>query len=413
MESLLEGCRALDLTDEKGFLCGKILGDLGADVIKIEKPGGDPARNIGPFYKDTPHPEKSLFWFAYNNNKRGITLDIQTADGKELFKKLVETADFVIESFPPGYMDKLGLGYSTLKDINPRIIMTSISPFGQEGPYKDYKATDIVATALSGLMFLTGDADRAPVRVSFPQSYFHAGSDAAAGSLIAYYYRESSGEGQYVDVSMRESMVRCMLAARPAWDTNKIIVQRAGSFWKLLYGPTQRQHWRCKDGMVTFILMGGAGPAQSYRNLIVWMDGEGFADDLLKGINWDEFDLATTTQEFLDAVQERLNKFFMAHTKNDLFEEAIKRKVMLYPVSTAREIRESPQLAARNYWKELEHPELNTSIAYPAYSGVALENPCQLRRRAPLVGEHNEEVYLKEVGLTREEIVILKQAGVI
>ena len=129
-----------------------MLGDLGADVIKIEKPGGDPARNIGPFYHGEADPEKSLFWFAYNTSKRGITLDIETADGQEIFKRLVGTADFVIESFPPGYMDKLGLGYSTLEKINPGMIMISISQFGQTGPYKDYKAPDIVAWATGGVM---------------------------------------------------------------------------------------------------------------------------------------------------------------------------------------------------------------------------------------------------------------------
>jgi len=135
IEYMLSPYRVLDLTDEKGFLCGKILGDLGADVIKIERPGGDLARKIGPFYRDVPDPEKSLYWFAYNNNKRGITLNIEAADGCELFKRLVKTADIVIESFAPGYMDDLGLGYSTLSQITDgKTVMTSITPFGQKGP---------------------------------------------------------------------------------------------------------------------------------------------------------------------------------------------------------------------------------------------------------------------------------------
>ncbi len=132
---LLDGFRALDLTDEKGFLCGRLLGDLGVDVIKIEPRGGDPARRVGPFFHDTSDPEKSLLWFAYNANKRGITLNIEMVEGQELFKRLVKTADFVIESSPPGYMDRLGLGFFALREINPRIIMTSILPFGQTGPY--------------------------------------------------------------------------------------------------------------------------------------------------------------------------------------------------------------------------------------------------------------------------------------
>ncbi|MBI4639766.1 MAG: CoA transferase, partial [Candidatus Tectomicrobia bacterium] len=140
MELALEGLRALDLTDEKGFLCGKILGDLGADVLKIEKPGGDPARRIGPFYHDIAHPEKSLYWLAYNSSKRGITLNIETVDGQDIFKKLAASADFVIESFPPGYLTELGLDYASLREMNPRMIMISITPFGQTGPWKHHKA---------------------------------------------------------------------------------------------------------------------------------------------------------------------------------------------------------------------------------------------------------------------------------
>src|SRR4030042_5378186 len=179
MEEKREGMRSpyrvLDLTDEKGLLCGKLLADLGADVMKIERPGGDPARNIGPFYHDIPHPEKSLYWFFYNANKRGITLNIETNDGKEILKRLVKSADFILESFKPGYMDSLGLGYSALSEINPRIIMTSITPFGPDGPYGKFKSADIVNQALSGWMNRCGDDDRAPVQMGIPfQPWFTA-----------------------------------------------------------------------------------------------------------------------------------------------------------------------------------------------------------------------------------------------
>ncbi|MFA7247017.1 MAG: CoA transferase, partial [Dehalococcoidia bacterium] len=141
MNSVLEDIRVLDLTDEKGSLCGRILAEMGADVIKVEKPGGDASRRIGPFYQDKPDPEKSLTWFAYNLNKRGITLDIASNNGWPIFLKLVKKADIVIESFPVGYMQQIGLDYVVLKAMNPRIIMTSITPFGQTGPYKDFIAS--------------------------------------------------------------------------------------------------------------------------------------------------------------------------------------------------------------------------------------------------------------------------------
>ena len=236
-ESMLGSFRVLDLTSDKGFLCGKILGDLGADVIKIEPPGGDPARSIGPFYHNIPQPEKSLYWFAFNNNKRGITLDIETRDGQEIFKGLVKTADFVIESFAPGYMDSLGLGYSALSEINPRIIVTSITPFGQTGPYKDYKASDIVVIAMMGWMYLCGDPDRPPVRISFPQAYLNASAEAAASSMIAHYYRETTGEGQHVDVSAQHSLITNAFNAPSFWEFNRIILQRAGPL------KLGRAHW--------------------------------------------------------------------------------------------------------------------------------------------------------------------------
>jgi crotonobetainyl-CoA:carnitine CoA-transferase CaiB-like acyl-CoA transferase len=190
---MLNNCRALDLSNENGFLCGKILADLGVDVIKVEKPGGDASRRIGPYWHDIPDPEKSLYWYVYNSNKRGITLDIETAEGQSVFRKLVQKADFVIESFPPGYLDKIGLGYSELSKIKSNIIMASITPFGQTGPYRDYLTSDIVTMGMSGILYQTGDTDQPPLHMSLPQACMLAGADAAAGSMIAYYHREKTG----------------------------------------------------------------------------------------------------------------------------------------------------------------------------------------------------------------------------
>src|SRR5258706_1526137 len=200
-EGLLSPFRVLDLTDELGFLSGKILGDLGADVVKIERPGGDPARRLGPFFKDQPDPEKSLTWFGFNNNKRGVTLDLEKPEGQKLFARLADKADFVIESFTPGYLDKLKAGYANLSQKNPRLVWTSITPFGQSGPYSRFGASDIEIMALSGCMSLTGDPGRPPLRVTFPQSYSSTGSDDRPRALIAHHYREATGAGQQVDVS--------------------------------------------------------------------------------------------------------------------------------------------------------------------------------------------------------------------
>ena len=414
MELLLGPYRALDLTDEKGFLCGRILADLGADVIKVEPPGGDLSRNIEPYYRDIPHPEKSLYWFAYNANKRGITLNLKTADGQLILKRLVEKADLVIESFPPGHLDRLGLGYSVLREANPRLILTSITPFGQTGPYRDYKATDIVATAMSGLMDLTGDPDRPPVRTSFPQAYLHAGAEAAMGAMIALYYRGLTGEGQWVDVSVRESVLPALMNARLFWDLNQVILKRGGAFRVgLSTEARQRLIWQCKDGYVAFALMGGAFGAPTNRALVEWMEEEGMSDDFLRAMDWDGFDMAMATEEQFTRFAQPVSRFFLKYTKAELYEGALQRHIMLYPVATVEDIVGDSQLTERGFWEEVEHPELGDTLVYPGAFAKLSQTSCGIRFRAPLIGEHNAEVYQGELGFSTAELITLKQGGII
>jgi crotonobetainyl-CoA:carnitine CoA-transferase CaiB-like acyl-CoA transferase len=411
---MLSPYRVLDLTDEKGFLAGKILADLGADVIKIEKPGGDASRNIGPFYHDTPDEEKSLYWFAYNANKRGITLDIETADGQEVFSRLVATTDFVIESFPPGFMGKLGLDYDSLSQLKRDIIMVSITPFGQTGPYSEYKASDIIGMASGGLMWLLGDPDRAPVRLGFPQAFLHAAAEAAAAALIALYHRGITGEGQYVDVAMQASLVAVTANAIPYWELNQVIMKRIGAYRAGLTAATrQRLLWPCKDGWVIFYILGGAFGAKSNRALTQWMDSEGMADDFIRNMDWEAFDMAAATQETQDLLETVTAKFFLNKTKQELYQAAIEKGLGLCPVSIPKDLIESPQLKARNFWVEVDHPELGTAITYPGAFAQASETPLTTRHRAPLIGEHNEEIYINELGLSRQQLVTLKQSGVI
>ena len=411
---LLDSPRVLDVTDEKGYLCGKMLADLGADVIKIEKPGGDSGRRLGPFYHDIPDSEKSLYWFAYNANKRGITLNLDTSDGKELFKRLVNTADFVIESFRPGYLDEIGLGYSVLSQINPRIILASITPFGQSGPYRDYKGSDIVAMAMGGLMYLQGDPDRPPVRISFPNAYNSACGDATVATLIAHHHREATGEGQWIDVSAQDSILVSAIFVIPVWDYSREILKRAGDAQVgLAAGIQTRVIWPCEDGFVCFRLRGGADGRKVNSLLTEWMASEGKADSFIREVDWSTFDLNTISQGTLDRIQESIAKFFTTHTKAELYRQAIEKRIFLYPVSTVKDILEDPQLKARDFWVTLEHPELDTSLVYPGAFGKATEAPLQVKRRAPLIGEHNGEIYIQELGLSRDELITLKQAGII
>lgn len=416
-DALLSPYRVLDLTDDKGFLCGRILADLGAEVIKVEKVGGDPSRNIGPFYHDIPDPEKSLYWFCYNLNKRGITLNIESADGKEIFKRLVKTADFVIESSPPGYMNSLGLGYEHLEKINPRIILTSITPFGQTGPYNHYKASDIVCMGMGVVMYLSGDPDRPPVRVSAPQAYLHAGADAAAASMIAHYHRQRTGEGQWVDVSAQESIICTTMNAVPWWDVEKRLEKRVGTHrGGLTTGAPQLQIWPCKDGYISFALwasftkVGGV----SNRAIVEWMESEGMSTDYLNSIDWDIWDITQQTKETWEMTEAPILKFFQTKTKAELHREALKRRMVIMPVMTPSDLVNNEQLKYRDFWVEVDHPELGGKLLYPgAFAKVTGADPLKVRRRAPLIGEHNREVYQDELGLSTEEMMILKQSGVI
>ncbi|HSW58359.1 MAG TPA: CoA transferase, partial [Dehalococcoidales bacterium] len=189
LDGLLSGFRALDLTDEKAFVCGKILAAMGVETIKVEPPGADPARAIPPYIDGTPDVNQSLNWMAYNTDKRSITLNIESERGREIFKKLVVKSDFVIESFKPGYLDSLGLGYRGLSEINPRIILTSITPFGQKGPYAGYLGCGMIVTAMSGVMSTNGDPDRAPLKEGPETEYFESAAAAAMGTAMAHYVR--------------------------------------------------------------------------------------------------------------------------------------------------------------------------------------------------------------------------------
>jgi crotonobetainyl-CoA:carnitine CoA-transferase CaiB-like acyl-CoA transferase len=410
-DTALDPYRVLDLADEKGLLCGKILGDLGADVIKIEKPGGDEARNHSPFYKNDPDPERSLFWFALNTSKRGITLDIEKSDGREIFKALVKTADFVIETFSPGYLDKLGLGYSDLEKINPGVILISITPFGQTGPYRNWKTSDIVAWAMGGDMAPWGDPDRPPLHFSHhSQAYLHAGADGAQGALTALYYRWLTGEGQQIDVSIQESVIHCLEHITGMWDIRQIIQKRGGG------GMIQSNHrttqiWPCKDGWVSWS-HGGNSVLSPSLPLIKWMEKEGMTSDFLKNFDWNRLDFPQISQEEMDQIEEPTARFFMERTKAELLEGAVKYRIMLYPVSTTPDLLESIQLKARDFWQEIEHPELETTLTYPGAFAVTSKASPKLTRRAPHIGEHNNEVY-DELGITEEKLVKLKQSGVI
>ena len=414
IDFLLAPYRVLDLTDERGLLAGKILADLGADVVQIEPPGGNPARNIGPFYGDDPQPEKSLFWWAYAANKRSITLDLEQKGGQALLKKMVAEADFLVESFVPGYLDTLGLGYDLLAEINPKLVMVSITPFGQDGPYSNYQATDIVGMALGGFMYLTGDDDRAPIRISFPHFYLHGGAAGAAAAMLAHTYRITSGQGQYVDVSCQQAVAKTLAHAPQIWDIEGAILKRMGVYRQTSGENRVRINWPCKDGYVNYMVQGGS-VAYSTRALLEWMKEDSFDTADLDIIDWERMGYGAITPELMDQLGGPLGDFFKGHTRAELVQGSLDRRILLFPVATPSALQDHPQLEARGYFKELEHPELGATVQYPGAFVKSGDGGdiAGIYRRPPLIGEHNTVILQGELGITGSELESLKRSGVI
>ena len=414
IDFLLAPYRVLDLTDERGLLAGKILADLGADVVQIEPPGGSPARNIGPFYGDDPRPEKSLYWWAYAANKRSITLDLERTDGRALLEKLVAEADFLFESYDPGYLEKMGLGYERLAVINPKLVMVSITAFGQDGPYSNYQASDIVGMALGGFMYLTGDEDRAPIRISFPHFYLHGGAAGAAAAMLAHTYRVTSGQGQYIDVSCQQAVAKTLAHAPQIWDIEGAILKRMGVYRQTSGENRVRINWPCKDGFVNYMVQGGS-VAYSTRALLAWAKEDGLDVADLEAINWEDLGYGAITPELMAQLGGPLGDFFKSHTRAELVQGSLDRRILLFPVATPSALQDHSQLEARGFFKEMDHPELGATVRYPGAfikSGDG-RDIAGLYRRPPLIGEHNVEIYQGELGLSGQEIESLKRNGVI
>jgi crotonobetainyl-CoA:carnitine CoA-transferase CaiB-like acyl-CoA transferase len=410
---MLSPYRVLDLTDERGLLCGKIFADLGADVLQIEPPAGNTARRVAPFYHDDPGPDHSLFWWAYAANKRSVTLDLTRADGKALFERLVASAHFLIESGRPGELAALGLGYDRLAGINPALIVASITPFGQTGPYATYLASDLVGMGLGGFMYVTGDPDRAPLRVGFPHFYLHGSAAAAAGAMLAHSQRVLTGQGQHVDVSCQEAVARSLANSLAGWAIEGSVIVRQGSYRQMGGAAFMRITWPCRDGFVNFQFSGGASSGQSVNHFVRWMADEGMADDYMLSLDFKALGYGTVSREMMDRIVPPISRFLLERTKQQLFDGAIERRILLFPVATLGDILENPQLEARGFFKTVETPEFDarpTMLGPFARSSAA---PLKPGGKAPGLGQHNAEIYVDELGLSRNDLIRLTSAGVI
>ena len=392
---LLTPYRVLDLAGESGLMCGKLLGDLGAEVIIVEPPGGHPARGLGPFYKDEIHPEKSLFWFAFNTSKKGITLDLTRAAGQQLLKELVRQCDIVIESFAPGYLDALGLGYAELSAVRPDLVFTSITPFGQKGPRRDWKGTDLTLQARCGLQYLLGDPDRPPVRISVPMTAVKAGVEAANATLFALFHRNTSGEGQHVDVSIQECIaaileMNFMHYSYGGRETSRL-GRRSIFPWCML---------DCQDGKI-FVINVEEDQWQRLVELMgnpEWASLEIFKDRVTRGQNYDAL---------FPLLQEWAANWKVA----DLYKAAQERRICFAPVNTMADLFASAHLKAREFFTRIGHQVAGT-LTYPGAPFKASEAGWAIQRPAPLLGQHSAEVYGR-LGLSQAELESLQQQGVI
>ena len=321
-------------------------------------------------------------------------------------------ADFLFESFLPGYLNGLNIGYEALREVNPGLVMVSMTPFGQDGPYAHYRASDLVGMALGGLVNLTGDPDRPPVRISEPQFGRLTGASGAAGAMIAHHYRILTGEGQHVDVSGQQAVARVLSEAPATWNLNQVSIRRQGVFRTMAGGQLARTTWPCKDGYVTFSLTTGTH-GESTNALFDWMGEEGYDDEGRSFPDWTSLDSSTAPQGMLDRVNSHVESFFLAHTKDDLFTGALDRRILLFPVNTFKDILKDPQLRARRFFTGIEHPEENAVFDYPGGFVQSNQEYIGMRRRAPRLGEHNCEIYMDELGLSGDEMAQLREPGTI
>jgi len=395
-DQALAGLLILDLSEHvSGPYCTKLLADYGAEVIKIEKPElGDVSRTIGPFFNDLPDPEKSGLFLFLNGNKKGVTLNLESREGAAIFKRLVEKADILVENFRPGLMTSLGFAYEALAEVNPSLILTSISYFGQDGPYSHYHGSDIIAQAMGGLMQLTGEPEREPLKLPGSQAEFQAGLNAAVATLVAVYFRDQTGEGQWVDVSVQEAVASILEATIATYSYSGLIRNRMGPRHHL---QCPSRVMPCKDGWI----------------------------HVQTGANWDHFATFLEAPELMeprlasmlryhhaDEVEGLIKPRLMTHGAEELFSSAQEWRLPFAMALGIDELMADPQYKGREFFQEIDHP-IAGRLRYPGAPFRMSQTPWRTVRPAPILGEHNEEVYMGRLGFAKEDIAMLRGKGVI
>jgi crotonobetainyl-CoA:carnitine CoA-transferase CaiB-like acyl-CoA transferase len=370
--------------------CTKLMADLGAEVVKVEE----------PFPEDVPHPERSGLFLYLNANKMGVSLNVEAATGRRIFTDLVREADIFVENNPPRRMADLGLDYDSLKEINPRLIVTSITPFGQTGPYRDYKGYALNTAGLGGQSMRTGEPQRPPLAPALSQSHYQGGSMGAASTMAALFARMATGLGQHVDVAEAEVWATIHLGHGVhlgVFEGRKSI--RSGHRTISVYP------WcilPCKDGYMCLIAIQGY---QWKRFLEVmgepeWMTDERFRDRIM--MSW----------QYADEVDALVETWLVDHTKEEIFRMCREGQITFAPVRDIDEVMNDPHFKERGYFVEMDRKYAG-KLTYPGAPYQLSETAWQLMRPAPLLGEHNEEIYCNRLGYSREELVKLRRTGII
>lgn len=395
-ETLLSGFRVLDLSSSMGAFCGKVLADLGMDVVKVEPPAGEDLRREPPFAGGRNHREGSLRFAYFNSGKRGVTLDLSRQAGRDLLLGLVEKADVVVDSHGPGYLEGVGLGYGEMVARRPRLVLVSISGFGRDGPYRDYLAPDLVANAMGGLLFISGDPDLAPCVPPGGQSYVYTSLYAAFGALLALWQRETRGLGAHIDASVQASMALHEHVAF-TYSSEGRLMKRAGS---------QHQHvapanlFPCKDGWISFFA--------TQRHWPIFLDmWEGHPPEL----DDPELRINTKRRAAADWINPMVASFTSRYEKEELSLLLQKHGLPALPVNSPRDFMEDPHIVERGFFGTVSHPVLG-AFSQPG-APFLLDGARSGPRPAPMLGQHNGEVLGGELGLSEEDLGVLSAEGVL
>ncbi len=387
--------RVLDLTDERGQLCGQILAMLGCDVALVEPSGGSPSRHRGPWVDDRPGPDRSLWHLAYNRGKRSVVCDLVRDDGRAQLLKLIRVADVLIDSGDPGELASLGLSSDVIASANPRLVHLSITAFGSDGPKAQWAASDLTLTAASGYANLTGDEDRAPLRISLPQAYHHAAADGVGAILAALYERDHhSGRGQRIDLSAQHSLSVCTQSYLLAHPTNSASARReAGGVRLSIIDSKIQLLWPCLDGQVSVTFLFGEAIGPYTRRLMEWVHAEGFCDDATRDKDWINYAVMVADGREPVAEYERVKQvladFFATKTKAELFEATFARRLLIAPVATIADLDASEHFEARDYWHEVDVPAAGRTVRYPgAFAKFSAAPLANLGPPPPLGADH-------------------------